>query len=257
MALLDYQTALGRLVRAPDGTDPLRSLRLDEGERSCIEALKASAGYRFTIGVQRSWCVGRAARAGSLTLSILPEDLQRHLLDEWTEAGGGTSSFFAAEAEAFLDFIASRLPHPSHELTACRFEQATLRANEQAVGFTPPDPDRLQAPRCALRRGQHAGLVAFYGEPHAIIAALIQHQTLPPMSAVATAILFGPGLEDLWRVASSREVALWEMLTAPVLVTSLLRDGYSRGHLAAMLRMGLVEFAGPLAPATSATVLPT
>ncbi|MGD0666155.1 MAG: hypothetical protein ABSB23_01235 [Bryobacteraceae bacterium] len=246
MALLDYQTALGRLVRAPDGTDPLRSLRLDEAERSSIEGLQANAGYRFTVGVQRSWCVGRAERAGYLTLSILPEDLRRRLLDDWTEAGGGTSSFFAAEAEAFLDFIAGRLPHPSHELTACRFEQATLRANQQAIGFTPPGPDRLQAPRCALRRGRHAGLVAFHGEPHAIIEALTQHQALPPVSAAATAILFAPGLEGLWRVASSREAALWEKLTMPVRFTSLARDGYRRDDIAAMLRIGFVEFVTPI-----------
>ncbi|MFY9727185.1 MAG: hypothetical protein WB579_06640 [Bryobacteraceae bacterium] len=243
MALLDYQTALGRLVRAPDGADPLRSLRLDERERSSIEALRLSAGYRFTVGVQRSWCVGRAERAGYLTLSILPEDLRRRLLDDWTEAGGGTSSFFAAEADAFLDFIASRLPHSSHELTACRFEQATLRANEQAIGYTPPDPDLLQATQCALRRGRHAGLVAFYGEPHAIIEALVQHRALPPLSAAATAILFAPGLERLWRVASSRESALWEKLAVPVGFGSLLRDGYRRDDIAAMLRMGFVEFA--------------
>jgi hypothetical protein len=161
MSLLDFETALGRLVRASKAAAPLLSLHLDDGEISCLETLKASAGFRFTVGVQRSWCVGRAARAGFFTLSILPEDLRRQLLDEWTDAGGGTSSFFAAEAEALLEFIASRLPNPSHELTACRFEQATLRANEHAIGFTPPDPELLSTPGCTLRRGRFAGIAAF------------------------------------------------------------------------------------------------
>jgi hypothetical protein len=242
MALLDFEMALGRLVRAPNAPDSLRSLDLDDGEISCLEALKASAGFRFTIEVQRSWCVGRAARSAPLTLSILPKELRCRLLDQWTEAGGGTSSFFAIEGETFLEFIASRLPNPSHELTACRFEQATLRANEQAIGFTPQDPNLLLAPGCALRRGRYAGMVAFHGESYAIIEALVKHQALPPVSADATTILFGPGLDRLCRVASPREVALWQKLTAPVPLTSLLREGHKRDDIAPMLRAGIVEF---------------
>jgi len=241
MALLDFETALGRLVRAPSASASLRSLDLNDGEIRCLEALRASAGFRFTIGVQRSWCVGRAARAAPLTLSVLPQDLRRRLLDQWTEAGGGTSSFFAIEGETFLDFIASRLPNPSHELTACRFEQATLRANQQAIGFTPPDADLLLVPGCALRRGSYGGMVVFHGEPHAIIEALEKHQALPPVSADVTTILFGPGLDRLCRVASPREVALWERLAAPVPLTSLLREGHSRNDLVAMLQAGILE----------------
>src|SRR5438046_1378824 len=178
MALLDFQTALGRLVRAPDGGDPFRSLCLDAGERSCLETLLQSAGFRFTVGVQRSWCVGRTMNAGFLTLSILADDVRRPLLDEWTNSGGGTSSFFAAEADALFDFIADRLPNPSHELTACLFEQATLRANEKAAGFTPPEWVRLDAPQCALRRGCYAGIVLFHGDPALILEALLTRKPL-------------------------------------------------------------------------------
>jgi hypothetical protein len=243
MALLDFETALGRLVRAPDSSAPPGSLHLNDGEVSSLEILKASSGLRFTIGVQRSWCVGRASRAAFLTLSILPRDLRRQVLDQWTEAGGGTSSFFAAEAEAFLEFIASRLPNPSHELTTCRFEQATLRAGEQAPGFTPPDPDLLLAPTRALRRGRYAGMAVFHGEPCAIIEAVMKHHALPPVSADATTLLFGPGLDRLWRVASPGEVALWQKLTATVPFSSLIREGYDRDDLAPMLYAGIVEFA--------------
>jgi hypothetical protein len=243
MALLDFETALGRLVRAPNATDQLRSLDLTAGEVSCLETLKASAGFRFTVEVQQSWCIGRAARAGSFTLSILTGELRRRLLDQWTETGGGTSSFFAAEAEVFLEFVASHLPNPSHELTACRFEQATLRANERAVGFTPPDPDLLRAPGCALRRGRYAGMAAFYGEPGAIIDALLKHQEHPPVSVDATTMLLGPGLDRLCRVASPREVTLWQKLSASVSVASLLQQRYSHNDLALMLREGIVEFA--------------
>ena len=146
MAFLDVQTALGRLVRVPDGLDPLRTLQLDESERVSLKRIAQSAGYRFTVGVQRSWCVGRAARAGYLTLSTFPVALRSALLDEWVNSGGGTSSFFAAEGDALLDFIANRLPDPSHELTLCRLEQATLRANDGAIDFRAPDAALIDNP---------------------------------------------------------------------------------------------------------------
>jgi hypothetical protein len=161
---------------------------------------------------------------------------------EWTESGGGTSSFFAAESEAFLEFIASHLPDPSHELTACRFEEATLRAGRQAAGFTPPNPDLLPFPRGFLRRGSSAGIVVFHGEPHAIIEALTKRQTLPPVSANTTAMLFGPGLEGLCRLASQREVELWRNLAAPVSFIALVLEGYSTDDVAPMLRAGILEF---------------
>jgi hypothetical protein len=107
-------------VRAPDGGDPLRSLRLDEDERARLESLTRNPGYRFIVEVRRSWCVGRATSAGLLTLSIPAPDLRLCLLDQWTNSGGGTSSFFADGAGALLDFIGTHLPGPSHDLTVCR-----------------------------------------------------------------------------------------------------------------------------------------
>lgn len=243
MALLDFQTGLGRLVRAPDGGDPLRSLRLEASERSCLETLPQSAGFRFTVEVQRSWCVGRTMNAGFLTLSILADDVRRPLLDEWTNSGGGTSSFFAAEADALFDFIADRLPDPSHELTACRFEQATLRANEKVAGFTPPELVRLDAPLCALRRGRYAGIVLFHGDPGAILNALLTRKRLPLISREVTAILFGPGLDRLWRPASVTEVELWERLAAPSAFAALLREGHRREAIEAMIHAGALEYA--------------
>jgi|ERR1700686_5145414 len=117
MALIDFQTALGRLVRVRDGKDPLRGLNLDTGERSYIEALTESAGFRFSVSIQRSWCIGRAAKSAHLTLSILSDDEGRRLLDAWINSGAGTQSFSDAEADSFLDFIIGHLINPSHELT--------------------------------------------------------------------------------------------------------------------------------------------
>lgn len=240
MALLDFERALGTMVRTRHAAPP-RSPHLNDAENSCLEILAASPGFRFTLEVQRSWCVGRATRAGSLTLSILPDELRRQVLDEWLDAGGGTSSFFAAESEAFLEFIASHLPDPSHELTACRFEQATLRTNLQVAAFQTPDPDLLAAPGCLLRRGPYAGMAAFHGEPHAIIEALVKHEPLPPLAADVTTMLFGPGLNRLCRVASQREVALWRKLASSIPMGDLLREGYDRDDLVPMLQAGIAQ----------------
>jgi hypothetical protein len=126
------------LVRSAAAPDALQDLSLDERERSCMDAMTRSAGYHFTLGVQRSWCVRRAQRASLHTLSMLPAELRTHLIDEWIACGGGTSSFEAIEADAMLEFIAGRLPYPSHEWTVCRFEQAALRAHEGTFVFKTP-----------------------------------------------------------------------------------------------------------------------
>jgi hypothetical protein len=181
--------------------------------------------------------------AGYLTLSILPHELRRRLLDEWTSSGGGTSSFFAAEADGLLDFIARRLPYPSHELTACRLEQATLRANDAAALFTPPDLARLDAARCVLRRGRSAGIVFFHGRPDQILDALLEHSPLPPVSPQPTPVLFGPGLDRLCRPASLNDVDLWEELAAPVAFVDLLTKTFRRDAIEAMLHAGAIEYA--------------
>jgi hypothetical protein len=232
------------MVRTSGGADPLCGLSLDAGERAYLETMKASAGFRFTVGVQRSWCVGRAKRAGQLTLSILSEPLRRSLLEEWTESGGGTSSFFQAEAEALLNFIASRLPDPSHERSACRFEQATLRASSASENFTPPDPDFVDLPGMELQRGRSATVVLFHGKPEAILEALLLHRPVPSIMPVGTPMLFAPGLEGLCRIASPREADLWEKLARPVSREVAIGWGYTREELLSLLQVGAVELRG-------------
>jgi hypothetical protein len=216
MPLLEFQTALGRMVRSTDGTDPLRSLRLDPGERACLQALQPTAAFQFTRAVQRSWCEQRAASAASLTLSILPDDLRRGILEEWVNSGGGTLSLFGAEADALLEFIAGRLPDPSTELNICRLEQATIRASIHADGFQAPDPALFDLQR-PLRRARHASLV--------------------------TALLIAPGLDLLHRVASPLEQLLWERLGVPTSAATLRQEGYPSDLIETMLQIGALEHA--------------
>ena len=128
----------------------------------------------------------------------------------------------ASAFHAIKSFIAGRLPNPSHELTVCRLEQATLRANQHARAFRAPGCEILSEAGCALRRGRYAGMVVFY----------------------ATTVLFAPGLDRLYRVASPREVALWNMLAGTMPVGSLSTEGYRRPELASLLREGILEPTG-------------
>ena len=241
MPLLEFQAALGRLVRSTDGSDPFRSLGLGPAERACLDTLPQSAGFRFTVAVQRSWCARRAVNAGLLTMSILRDDVRRRLLDAWISSGGGTSSFFAAEADAFLDFIAGQLPDPSPELAVCRLEQLTLRANNKASSFQAPDR-ALFDPRRIVRRAHDGGIVTFHGEPDRLLSTLLQRK-LPPPSGEVTALLVAPGLQPLCRLASVREVELWTRLALPAAATDLVRDGCPGEVIETLLHLGALEYA--------------
>ena len=86
-------------------------------------------------------------------------------------------------------------------------------------------------------------MAEFHGEPHTIIEALMQRRPPPPVSTGAISLLVGPGLEQLCRAASQREIVLWQTLTAPVPLTTFLCGGYNRVELASLLQAGIVEAA--------------
>src|SRR6185369_5378776 len=121
LGLIDFQTALGRMLREQNRDDYLRGVSLAESESRYLENLRDTAEFRFYAGVQRSWCIARAARAAYLTLSQLPLEERERLLDEWVNRGSGAQSFFHVEAEAFLDFIGERLSDRPREFTISQF----------------------------------------------------------------------------------------------------------------------------------------
>jgi hypothetical protein len=172
---------------------------------------------------------------------MLPPEQIRQILEEWVNSGGGTASFFATEADAFLDFIAAHLPDPSHALTICRLEQATLRAGEAARRFAAPELSGLAVPGRMLRVGRHAALVRFHGEPHLILAVLEGHP-LPPVSSAVVSWLFAPGLDRLSREATAEEITLWERLVEPVELMALIREGHRREAIESLILVGGAEF---------------
>ena len=243
MALLDFQRSLARLVCVSNSDDPSRPPLLTADERGYLSDLDENPAFRFTVKVQRSWCTGRAAKAAYLTLSILPRAQRDLLLEEWVNSGGGTHSFVGAESEAFLDFIASRLLGPSHELTICRMEQAALRSSEGSLHFMRPNLSQIDRPDCFLRRGRYAGVAHFYAEPQRVLNALMKRESYPAISSDITTLIFGPGFDRLYARASGRELALYDRLRSPVSTADLLREGFPRKALQRLLEGGALEYA--------------
>ena len=242
MALRDFQNTIGRMVRVSGG-DPVQDPGLTPDERGYLSALEENSGFRFTVKVQRSWCAGRAAKAAFLTLSILPEETRRLLLNKWTSLGGGTRSFVGAESAAFLEFISKHLTDPSHELAICMLELAVLRASEGTRHFERPNPLVLDSQQCLLQRGPYAGLVRFHAQPQQVLDALTKKTPLPPISQSAAAFLFGPGLDRLHRAASRTDVIVYDRLASPIPSATLFGEGFDRGSIQDLLEGGVVEYA--------------
>lgn len=166
-----------------------------------------SPGFRFTLSVRRSWCEGRAIMAARTAMTILPDDERTRLVSAYVDAGGGLEWFLAAESERFLNFLAWRLPDPSHALTLCRMAQAIALARAGTGRFPPVEH---MAGR-TVDRGPYASLVWFHADPGLVLAAL-QGAPLPPIGPPQAAVLFAPGIEGWFRVATRDEAALWERL---------------------------------------------
>lgn len=208
-SLAAFQSGLGRALTGED-TCPIDS---------------RSAGFRFTMKVRRSWCEGRTMMAARAVLAVVPDGERQRLVSEYVDQGGGLALFLAAEREAFLAFLAPRLPDPSHALTICRMGQALAQARLGASMFVPLR-ERVGGGR--VGRGRHAALVWFHADPSAVMMAL-KGGKLPPVGPPDHAVLFAPGLPNLFRTATEAEAALWAELPAadapPALTARLLMEG--------------------------------
>jgi hypothetical protein len=206
-----------------------------------VDVLPPGAGVRFAALMQRSWCARRTVNPGVLVLSMLHDEARRQLLDAWRNAGAGPSSFFAAEADVLLEFIAAQLPDASPELSICRLEQLTLRANDGAGAFQPPLPASF-GPQRLVRRGSHAGLVFFHGESNPVLRALLSSAPRSTTSRRVTALLVAPGSEPLCRAASPHEQELWVRLGEPAPAATLMQGGAAREVIESMLHIGALEY---------------
>jgi hypothetical protein len=239
MGLIDFQTGLGRMLREQNGGDHVRGLSLEEGESRYLENLRDTAEFRFYASVQRSWCIARATKAAHLTLSLLPPEERERLLDEWVDSGAGAQSFWAVEAESFLDFIGRHLSDRPREFTVCQFERATLRSSYGANVFVAPVPASLQRSDSCLCRGSYAALVRFETDPDQLLDS---HGPLADLFSAGLIVMFSPGLPQLWHEPSPEEVDLWDALEFPTPVRTLLSHGHSDEMLERLLSQGAIEY---------------
>lgn len=203
MALDDYQRALAAAAREQD---------LSAAELALLENLSppdiAPAGR---VGSSR--CMRRARRAARLTLAALPEGERAAVVRDWLAQGGGASSLFEAEVEAFLAFIADRIDTLSHAGSLCQFERALHRARS-ARGAD--DGLRPVGSLTMIRRAAEADLVAFHAPMDALLEALAGKRSWPAVGAVTHRLLIAPGIAGLVRDANRAEIALWEAAELPV-----------------------------------------
>ena len=208
-SLADFQSDLGRALLGED-TCPIDP---------------HSPGFRFTMTVRRSWCEGRSVIAARSVLKLTPDSDRQRLVSEYVDQGGGRAWFQATESEQFLEFLAPRLPDPSHAQTICRMSQALAKSRLGALTFVPPGPRVGVGP---LERGRHAELVWFYADPGEVMMAL-NGGNLPPLGPPSHAVLIAPGIENLFRIATEAEAALWATPAIadapPALVATLLTEG--------------------------------
>lgn len=199
-SLIDYQRALAAAVRG-------------DAPQTTLPPGLSAPGIAMTGRVRASWCIGRARRAAPLTLSALNEPDREAILRNWVTSGGGISSFFEAETEVFLAFIAGRLETPSHAASLCAFERAIIRARAAASeGLRPETAQRSDI----VRRSSHADLVLLHAPIDRLLDAMAGKGPWPGIAEASHSLLIAPGIAGLVRDASSVEIALWQAAGSPL-----------------------------------------
>ncbi len=203
--------------------------------------LKESKGLRLTRAIRRSWCDGRTAKASRLTLMALPFALRKKFISDWVDNGGGTSSFFSKEGEAFLEFILPLLADPSHERSICLFELAIMRLANSLSEFSPPDETRDIEPNAILQFNKLSSMVDFYCEPLDLLIAIEQGDVLPPVSIETTKLLVAPGLPGFCQIATVAEIKIIGRLSKPARLQELLDDKNSLSCVKSLLHIGALS----------------
>ena len=89
--------------------------------------------------VRQSWRQGWTMISGPAILTLVPDTEQQRLIAEYVGEGGTWPVASSAENATLLDFLASRLPNPSHALSLCRMGVALSRAALGTESFVEPE----------------------------------------------------------------------------------------------------------------------
>ncbi len=92
----------------------------------------------------RSWRQSLTMMSGLEILMLVPFAERHDLIAEYVDRGGGWPVLSASENAALLEFLASRLPDPSHACSLCLMEIALTRARLGAEIFVEPEYRSVQ-----------------------------------------------------------------------------------------------------------------
>jgi hypothetical protein len=200
MSLAAFQSALGCALQGGDAcpVDP------------------DSPGIRFTAKVRRSWCEGRAINAARVVLTLVPHEERRRLVSAYVDGRG----------------LASFLPQVDHFLHQRFLRRGCRSIAHQRVRMEQALADQEGARSSALTgmgiedsaEGRHAAMVRFM--PTKVLMAL--NGGPPSIGAAGHAVLFAPGLPDLFRAAGADEASLWDSMPTngpPRVVDRLVTEG--------------------------------
>jgi hypothetical protein len=123
------------------------------GSRSnaALSATQPAARGRFLIGksarsiaMPQPWHLGRTMISAPMILQLIPAADRQRLIAQYVDRGGAWPVSSAPENATLLEFLASRLPAPSHALSLCRMEVALSRARLGAALFVEPEYRSIQ-----------------------------------------------------------------------------------------------------------------
>jgi hypothetical protein len=97
-----------------------------------------------SIPLPRPWRPGRTMFSAPMILQLIPAADRQRLTAEYVDRGGVWPVSSSPENARLLEFLASRLPAPSHSLNLCRMEVALTRARLGAAIFVEPEYRSVQ-----------------------------------------------------------------------------------------------------------------
>jgi hypothetical protein len=97
-----------------------------------------------SIAMPRPWRLGTTMISAPMILQLIPAADGQRLIAEYVDRGGAWPVPSAPENATLLEFLASRLPAPSHALSLCRMEIALTRARLGAALFVEPEYRSIQ-----------------------------------------------------------------------------------------------------------------
>ena len=108
---------------------------------------RTSAGGKRARSIEpapRSWRLGTTMISAPMILQLIPATDRQRLIAEYLDCGGAWPVSSASENATLLEFLASRLPAPSHALSLCRMQVALTRARLGAAIFIEPEYRSIQ-----------------------------------------------------------------------------------------------------------------